>query len=289
MGHNPYQKRSASLGEVVERIHFPESDLRPKTLLSVSPCRSGTTVLLRVFGAAGIQSHYQELKNIFRWRMQAQEFSWQYPHNSDMIYLKETLGPYTLAEARFNPLEVLLKAGFSPDDLKVFIVGRSPMETWASWVSWWRSVTSVDIFIQAYQMTEAIREQARKEGLLAATFVYDAIRDIGADTAIRGLFSRLDVPFNPFSIRGWKDLPAFGVPGSNVILPQEPAVYDVPDLHAKVEQADNLSHFSRDLDHCDVFPEECDMISQSNVLAIYDDWRAACETDLGVAIRPVGS
>ena len=70
-------------------------------------------MLLRVFGAAGIQAHYQELKNIFRWRMQAEEFSWDFPNRNGIVYLKETLGPYTLAEARFNPLDVLLQAGVS--------------------------------------------------------------------------------------------------------------------------------------------------------------------------------
>jgi hypothetical protein len=287
MGQNPYHKRSVPLGEVVERIHFPGEGPKPKTLLSISPCRSGTTVLLRVFGAVGVQAHYQELKNIFRWRMQAEEFCWEFPDSSKTLYLKETLGPYTLAEARFNPLEVLLEAGMSSDDLKVFIVGRSPLETWASWAAWWREVTNVDIFLQAYQTTEAIRQQALNQGLLAATFVYDAIRDMGPNTAIQRLFSRLSVPFDSIAIQGWKTLPPFGTSGSNVILPDEPPVFDVPDLHAKVEEANSLSHFTRNLYHCEIFPEECKIICQSDVFDIYERWRLACERDLGISIQPV--
>jgi hypothetical protein len=286
MGQNPYQKRSVSLAEVVERIHFSDGSNNPKILLSISPCRSGTTVLLRVFGATGIQAHYQELKNIFRWLMQGQEFHWEFPTGKDTIYLKETLGPYTMAEARFNPLEVLLKAGVPPEDLKVFIVGRAPMETWASWAAWWRPVTDIMIFIQAYQTTEAIRLQAQKVNILAGTFVYDAIRDNGADVTIQRLFARLGIPYNSMAIQGWKNLPPFGFAGSNIILPGEPPVFEVPDLHAKVERADSLSYFSRDLDHCEVFPEECDMIYRSGLFEIYEHWRIACESDLGIVIQP---
>jgi hypothetical protein len=286
MGQNPYQKRSVSLQEVVQRIRFSQNETESKILLSVSPCRSGTTVLLRVFGAVGIQAHYQELKNIFRWRMQAEEFCWDFPDNQGIVYLKETLGPYTLAEAQFNPLDVLLKAGVSPENLKVFIVGRSPLETWISWASWWRPATSIDIFIHAYQTTDAIRQQAHEAGLLAATFVYDAIRDVGAEAAIQRLFEKLDLSFAPIAVRGWQNLPPFGDAGSNVFLPEEPPVFEVPNLHANVEKADNLSHYQRSRKFCDEYPAECKALHESNVFTIYKQWRAACEKDLDIVVQP---
>jgi hypothetical protein len=260
MGTNPYQKRTVTLREVADRIVVPDDVPKPRILLSVSPCRSGTTVLLRVFGATGIQSHYQELKNILRWRMQAEEWHWQVPAGQSVIYLKETLGPYTLAEANFNPLQVLLKSGVSPKDITVFIVGRDPLETWASWTAWWREVTSLDIFIQAYRTTEEIRIQAQKEGFLAATFVYDAIRDIGAEKAVRALFSKLGLAFTPIAVRGWQGLPPFGVSGSQVILPKEPPVFNVPGLHAQVEKADRLSYYDRNGELCELHPHECERI-----------------------------
>jgi hypothetical protein len=289
MGQTPYQKRSASLQEVVERIRFSEFGTSPQILLSVSPCRSGTTVLLRVFGAAGIEAHYQELKNIFRWRMQGDEFGWEFPNGRESVYLKETLGPYTLAEARFNPLDVLLGAGISPERLKVFVVGRSPLETWMSWTAWWRSITNIDIFIQAYRTTEAIRLQADEAGVLAATFVYDSIRDAGAEVAIRRLFDRLGIHYYSIAIEGWQSLPPFGSAGSNVILPEEPPAFDVPNLHASVERADSLSYFHRLQNHCEIFPDECQTLRQSGIYDIYEKWRRACEKNLGISIQPVES
>lgn len=286
MGINPYQKRAVLLQEVADRIVFLDDVPKPRILLSISPCRSGTTVLLRVFASAGVQAHYQELKNILRWRMQDQEWNWQVPTEPAVIYLKETLGPYSLAEAKFNPLQALLDSGVSPQDITVFIVGRDPLKTWASWTAWWRPVTNLEIFTQAYCTTEEIRLQAQKEGLLAATFVYDAIRDLGAEQAIRALFSKLEVAYHPLAIEGWQDQPQFGRPGSQVILPKEPPVFDVPGLHAQVEKADGLNYHDRNGELCELYPQECAQIQASEVIEIYEGWRLACAQTLGVSLQP---
>ena len=284
MGVNAYQKRTVSLQEVTDRLLLPRPDQIPQILLSVSPCRSGTTVLLRVFGAAGVPAYYQELKNIYRWRMQAEERQWQIPIDREMIYLKETLGPYTLAEARFNPLEVLLNAGIPRERLKVFIVGRNPIDTWASWFSWWKSVTNLDILIQAYRTVENIRVQAQAEGLLATTFLYDILQDHNTETAIQILFSKLDIPFTPVAVRGWKDLPAFGQPGSNVFLPEEPPAFDIPDLHKQVEKSNQLAYYNRARELCISHPDACDYLRQSDIFEIYERWHTACENDFGIKI-----
>ncbi|MFQ5616530.1 MAG: hypothetical protein ACE5GO_08735 [Anaerolineales bacterium] len=292
MAANSYQKRTVTLQEVIERIEVGDHGGVARVILSVSPCRSGTTVFLRVFGASGIQSHYQELKNVLRWQMQAGEAEWQIPqlptdgaHPSETIYLKETLGPYTETEACFNPLDVLLKAGVPPEKLHIVVIGRAPFDTWASWDAWWRGVTSVDWFILAYQTTEQIRRQAYQYQIPVTVFIYEAIRDNGPGKAIGTLFNHLGIPYSSIAVGGWQALPAFGMPGSNIILPEEPPAFIVPDLHLLVEQADGLTYYARNQSFQRVDPNDWKKIKHSDVSSIYEIWREMCERDLNVQVN----
>ena len=128
--------------------------------------------------------------------MQNEETRWDFPQSNQRLYLKETLGPYTKIEALFNPLDVLLRAGYPPKKLRLFIVGREPLQTWASWLSWWQPVTNVDIFINAYLTTEKIRLQAIQDGFEVGSFIYEANRDFGVKTAIQHLLEYLGINFS---------------------------------------------------------------------------------------------
>jgi len=89
-----YQKCDVSLQQLINSIQIDPDKVSP-IILSVSPCRSGSTVLLRVFGSSGIQAHYQPIKNTLRWLVQAQEFQWTLPYiPNQKIFIKETLGPF---------------------------------------------------------------------------------------------------------------------------------------------------------------------------------------------------
>ena len=90
---------------VVAALQLPRPDDMPHLILSVSPCRSGTTVMLRVLGAMGVESYFQPLKNVLRWRLEGEIRPWRLAAGANRtVYLNETLGPYTFAEATFNPL-----------------------------------------------------------------------------------------------------------------------------------------------------------------------------------------
>lgn len=282
MTSNRYQKRDVPIQEIIDRVQVGDPDLLPEILLSISPCRSGTTALLRVFGASGIQSHYQELKNILRWRMQGREISWQIPKNIEILYLKETLGPYTQTEALFNPLEVLLKAGLPDHKLRIFIVGREPLQTWASWFSWWHAVTNVDIFIQAFQTTAQIYQQAVREGFEVGSFVYEAFREYGTSTAIRHLLESLGVTYHPAAIQEWRSLADFGSRASNVVFPNEPPEFEVPNLHASIENANELKYLGRDQDIRQLDPDDVEKIKDSGVQEIYQEWEQDCYQKLGL-------
>lgn len=255
-------------------------------ILSVSPCRSGTTVLLRVFGSAGVQAHFQEIKNVLRWQLQGQEAKWSIPQKTDVrVFLKETLGPYTEAESGFNPLDVLLAAGFPPAKLQVLIVGRTPLSTWASWYHWWGQVTSVDQFILSYETTELIRHQARHQGLPVTTLVYEAIRDNGVEMVVRRLFERLDVPFSPTTVKEWQALPPFGAPGSNIVFPIEPPIFVVPGIHEPAIKADGLVYSSRERDIAQLKAQDVRRIGQATLASTYEKWRLACVQNLHLSIE----
>jgi hypothetical protein len=286
MKTNRYQQRTASLQEVTDRIDIGDPAKVSRVILSVSPCRSGTTVMLRVFGATGIESHYQELKNVLRWRLQGGDVKWQLPQRpGETVYLKETLGPYTETEALFNPLDVLLRAGFPPEKLQVLIVGRAPLSTWASWDAWWHGKTTIERFILAYQTTEQIRQQALQHGLPVTVWVYETIRNNGAKTVVRNLFRRLGVPFAPVAVKGWRALPPFGSPDSNVVLPEEPPIFFVQNLHASIEKADKLAFFSRTKSIPNLRQTEVSGIGEAGIPKIYEVWRRACEKNLGISVE----
>ena len=294
METTPYSKQPLSLPEIADRIDVGDPERVSRVILSISPCRSGTTVFLRVFGYAGIESHYQELKNLLRWRLHGKDRTWQVPQRpGDTIYLKETIGPHTEIESRFNPLDVLLKAGFPPEKLHVVILGRAPLSTWSSWHEWWgEEATTVDNFILAYTTAEQVRRQARRRRISLTILVYEAIRDNDAETVVRSLFGRLGVPYSTAAVSGWRNLPPFGAPGSNVILPARLPIYhnwgqedSASYLHARAEKTAGLAYFSRKERIRDLRADDVGKIAAAGLAEIYEEWRAVCERDLGVEVE----
>ena len=284
---NPYQLFPVSFDSLSRNILVGDKTLLPEVILSVSPCRSGTTAMLRVFGAAQIEAHYQQLKNVLRWQMQGQDRPWQLPTHQPRLFLKETLGPYTLTEAHFNPLELLLKVGFPADRLHILIVGRQPLHTWASWLAWWPGNTSLEIFIRAYQQAELIRQQAQKVSLPVTTFVYDAFKANAPMQVVEQLFKRLAIPFTPLTVTHWDRLPALGEAGSYVVFPEEPPAFDVPQLHDKVGEAAALHYFSRAQEVHQLSREDVAKIKASNLCQIYNQWQAACQKELNITCQEV--
>ncbi len=271
----PYLIAQVDPARVVESIHMPDGQATP-LILAVSPCRSGSTVMLRVFGASGIPAHFQPLKNTLRWAMQGEPWRWDVPEGNTPVFIKETLGPYTLLEATFDPFELLRAVKYPLEKLRVVIIGRDPLYAWASWYQNWGAKTNVEIMIAAFRQVEAIRQEVQEAGLSAVHFVYEAVRDFGPEAAIRGLFGQLGLPYSELAIKGWGDLPAYGTPGSNIICDLEPPPFVVPHIHDRVEQAEELVFYagSDPLKVC--MPEDLEKIRASGVSNLFDAWRDAC-------------
>ncbi len=269
----PYSIAPVDFSQVIDSIRMPQSRQMAPLVLAISPCRSGSTVLLRVFGASGTPAYFQPLKNSLRWAMQGQPWQWDFPVGNVPVFIKETLGPYTLLEANFNPFDVLQALKYPLENLRILFIGRDPLDTWGSWHQNWGQKTNVEILIAAYKQTESIRQQVKAIGLPAVHFVYEAVRDFGAETAIRGLFEQLNFPFSSIAISGWKNLPAYGAPGSNIYCDLEPEPFVVPNIHERVEQADSLTYYpvSNPLENCK--PEDIEQIRANQLSELYAVWQ----------------
>ncbi len=240
-------------------------------LLAVSPCRSGSTALLRVFGYSGVESHFQPLKNVLRWQMQGEDYTWSVPNGPDLVFLKETLGPFTAEESRFNPLQVLLSAGYPPDRVRLLIFGREPIQTWSSWCAYWSRKTRIEHYITAYHTADLVGKQARSLGIDTTCLVYEALRDHPMETVVRCLMGHLGIPYTPRAIGGWERLPGCGVPGSNIVLPYEPPLFITPKIHDQVKQSSRLEYVHRKI-VSPVTEHDQAMIAGSGLFDIYCSW-----------------
>lgn len=268
-----YQVAQVDFLQVFNRIQIRDVNTVAPLILCISPCRSGSTVLLRVFGASGIPSYYQPWKNVLRWAMQGGERVWSFPTSETPIFVKETIGPYTQIETEFNPFEVVRAIGYPLEKLRLMLVARDPLQTWSSWQSLWGAKTNFQIFLAAFERVEAIRQQIRAAGLPLVYFVYESVRDYGAEAAIRNMFSQLGLPFTSQAVRGWFDLPPFGKDGSNIFYPQEPEVFSVENIHEKVETADGLEYFARSEPLPGLTPALAGWLRASPVQGWYESWR----------------
>ncbi|PWH16235.1 MAG: hypothetical protein DDG60_04315 [Anaerolineae bacterium] len=268
-----YQVAPVDWRQVFLRVRFENAETVAPLILCISPCRSGSTVLLRVFGASGIPSFYQPWKNVLRWAMQGVEWFWDFPTGSTPVFVKETIGPYTLTETKFNPFELVQAIHYPLHKLRLMLVARDPLQTWVSWQTLWGEKTRFEIFYAAFEQVETIRRQIQSAGLPLVHFVYEAVRDYGAESAIRGLFAQLGLPFTRQAITGWFSLPPFGEDGSNIFYPQEPPVFSVPNIHEKVETADSLEFFARSEPFAGVPVDQVDQIRHSELQTWYETWR----------------
>lgn len=282
---NRYQIQPVSSQQISSNIVLEDVGEAPNIILSVSPCRSGSSVLVRVFGAAGVLSYYQQLKTMLRWKMQGEDVCWKVPslpHTN--IFLKETLGPHTETEALFNPMNILLDAGYPPEKLRILILGRHPLNTWASWDKWWNGATSIDNFIKANITTEKIREQAEREGISVTTVVYEALKYYDADTVVKRMFGRFGIPYSPIAVDGWQTLPEFGTPGSHIHYREIPPIFNVPGILDSVRSADKLIYSSIDNDVTDFDENTVLQIQEAGLTEIYEKWKRECETHLRINV-----
>lgn len=270
---------------VATRVAF-DPKFAPRIILAVSPCRSGSTVLLRAFGGIGVESHFQQLKNLLRWSLLGQDQSWTIPSSAGPdLLMKETIGPFTEAECAFNPLQVMLDVGFPTEKLHVVTLGRAPLITWASWYGFWPDRAPMANMIKAFVTTNQIQEQARVLGIASTCLVFEAFRDNAPEAVFRSLFQRLGLVYSPLAIQGWDASPGFGAPGSNIVLPVEPDRFITPGIHDRVKNASQFAYTANERALSDIKPTDRDAIVSSRLPAIYESWRKKSVENLQLNIN----
>ena len=215
---------------------WPEPPRR--VILMISPCRSGSTVLLRPFGYSGIPSFFQPIKNALRWRLEGREKPWL-PPREDVVFLKETFGPFLAEETAFDPLAELCASGVDPTRLHLVLLQRDPGAVWSSWCEYWEGRTSKALFERAFAACGAVCRTAERLGIPVETCDFDACL---ADPKGRlgQLFQALDLRFDPSVVAGWDQRPGFGAQGSGIHMPEEPPAFVTRGVHNRAIEAQGI-------------------------------------------------
>ncbi|AVL51720.1 sulfotransferase family protein [Roseobacter denitrificans] len=212
-----------------------------RVLLLVCPCRSGSTILLRAFGHAGLPAYFQPIKNACRWRYEGQEHPWSPPvcSKDHAIFMKETFGPFHLEETTYDPLSELLATNLSADRIALVVLLRDPAAVWASWRYYWAQRTSYEVFAQAWAACQRSVQRASMARVPAYALSYD---DLCRNPAfeLSALFAAIGREFPSDALKGWDRKPGFGAAGSGVMLPNEPQAFLTPKAHEPVIRATGI-------------------------------------------------
>ncbi len=281
--------------EISKRVQVP--DKCPDIILSIAPCRSGTTAQLRVFAENGIPAIYQPTKALLRSAMAGESSTFILPAEEDRIFVKETLGPYTEEESTIDPLEILLLSGVPREKITLITMVRDPINTACSWLEQFAfradKRTLLANLAGAYGKVYEMNTKAKKLGIKEHPFVYEALRDNDPALVARRLFNVLDLPFSEESLLGWVDLPAMGTEGSGIRFPDEPNKYSSVRghlFHEKVESSASLAYFPKSAEEIAKSLNGVDMevLKTGKAFEIYEQVRVECSARLGIRINEAG-
>jgi hypothetical protein len=286
-----YQTRTVTLRQLTDEVASRLSrslqsrsaaDL-PLLFCSWGKCRVGSTALTNLFGIAGIPALYQPVKTMARHRLLGGEPQiWcppqacEHPH----IFSKEMAGPYLVAETIFNPLNMMIAAGYPPEKLHLLVLDREPYASLASWIARWSDRVPRARLIQHFALSSLqirrMRSYARANGIAVTHYVYEASRR--PMEAIEALFRRLDISqhFHPGVVRDWNERGALASKQSGISFPEEPPIYVVPGLHSSEKQ---YSYKPRDTGNLSA--AECRLVSELALPQLYQESVTTCIQDLG--------
>lgn len=213
-----------------------------RVLLLVCPCRSGSTILLRAFGHAGVPAYFQPIKNARRWRYEGQEHPWYPPANIEdrAIFMKETFGPFHFEETTYDPLAELLASNLPADRIALVVLLRDPAAVWASWRYYWEGRTSPEVFAQSWAACQRCVETASTAGVPSYAMFYEDLCQ-SPQAELSALFAVMGREFPLDALEGWDRKPGFGAEGSGVVLPNEPEAFLTPQAHEPVIRATGIS------------------------------------------------
>lgn len=200
------------------------SDKLPLLTIIVGPCRVGTTALANLFSKAGIITYLQPLKSARRAIEAGNESVKLYFNNDESAVLKETIGAHSEAEY-FNPVKDLIDLGYPKDRIQLIAIVRNPTKTLASWKEMWDDV-EFSKFVEAYELTAAIKKYSKNLGIKTISFVHEATRENAPKIVVQKLFDALGYS-NVISsqVINWNSGPLFGEENPNTSMMK---FFDVP-------------------------------------------------------------
>jgi len=285
-----YQTRTFTLRELVGEVAGAlQRTLRDRTaddlpvfICSWGKCRTGSTALTNLFGIAGIPSYYQPVKTTARHRFLGDDPPpWIPPQASEhpFIHAKEMAGPYLPVETIFNPLEMLLAAGYPASRLRLVVLDREPLASLSSWFAKFGAKkprpTLLEHFVLSSLNARRMKAWAHANGVPVTHYVYELTRRPG--DAIRAHFRAIGTSdfYRPGLVDNWDERGALESANSLILFPQEPAPYVVPGLHSSETR---YAYKSRDTS--DVTDEERDVVQRYGLFELYDESVDACIDDL---------
>ncbi|HZP55527.1 MAG TPA: hypothetical protein VFB03_02025 [Candidatus Saccharimonadales bacterium] len=161
---------------VVENTVLPEDpDDIPEAIVAVSPGRSGSTALigLMISRPEVSRGYYQPWKTLIRHG--AKKYGqFVVPGKSEgvtTIFAKDTLGPFNPAE-EFDPVELLLAAGYPPEKIQAIILMRQPLATYKSNLKFSGGIKP-ETFISNYHFAYGLQQKYSADGIPVVPFAYE--------------------------------------------------------------------------------------------------------------------
>jgi hypothetical protein len=290
-----FQTRTVALNTLMREVteclaenfrHRPAEDF-PMLYFAWGKARVGSTALSNLFGMAGMPSYYQPLKAILRDALVGRPLTpWIVPSAVDEpnIFSKETLGPYVLAESLFNPLQLMIEAGYPLQRLHLIMLDREPASALASWLDKLLCRAPESTLLQNYVVAALsaarVESYARRQGAAVTHYVYEASKE--AVSSVRVLFDRLGLSgsFTENAVTSWRDTAQSQTNNARVIFPEEATVYKVPGLHT----SDDAYRYQRRAT-ASLSKTQLDILERCGVNDIYRASVAACVRDLGLSMK----
>ena len=189
-----YTEKYYPPGFVVDNTVLPKCKCDiPIMIVGVGPGRVASTALALLMASQnGIAlSYYQPWKTLIRHGLDYGQFCVpELPNGA--VFAKETLGPFNEAE-QFDPVELLLKAGYPPEKIHPIVFLRDPLAVYKSNLKFEGGIAP-QMLVDNILFAHGLYERYLRQGLPAIPFAYE-LAALGEDAFIP-LFGHLGIPFD---------------------------------------------------------------------------------------------
>lgn len=308
-----------SQADIVDRITFQDINKIPKIILAIAPTRCGTKASLRVFAESDIASFNQPIKSILRHLLKGRDekkISWVIP-SEEIIYIKETIGPFNMEEVNLNPIEIffylfckILKGRVKEKDLNktalrllqeklhIVFMGRCPLDAWYSIRklhihfieqvkqtpnedNWYYDIPFSQLLhhhLITYNRVEELASNSKMLCLEVTHFVMEAYRE--PEIAYLNLFKKIGIDRSPI-VKNWTDKSLLGE-GHSMVSKSDDKMPKKAGMFHKVNEAKGI-RFCEGKGHL-LSEEEKRKIEVSDAVHIHKIWSIRTENDLTISL-----